>query len=541
MSNSLFKKQDYVFLSVVFIVFYFINSLYMQVHDDVTYTFFNGARNVSWTDAIVANAYDYLHVNGRFIVHTFVRWMCGGHRVHFYALGCAFSLCLLLASSLAIIRRKVQTAGCDKYILLTLLCVLTPQFNMTFMGNMAEVVNYLWTGALVMAFMLALDVAKDKKHMGHAATAVLFVTGIVIGSLQESFSIGLAGATFLLLLFRKDYRVPAFYIPAIGFWIGTCIGVFAPSNFLRFKSSTPGDADGFVVAMVKRSLKVVLLSWLPMMLLLVALLKRKSQLVRDNLLYLASAGISILFTCVVAFTARHQLTFPVLLGILAVVVLAFAYRGGYLLKTYSKYISVVLGVLLLVSSGFVYYYRSLLFEGYNDYISQARKADHSYISFHKFYHAETEVVGQSLLCYFALQLSATAKHPNVCKVVSKYVSEDTDEVKVSVILPDSLPTLEAHCIPAHEVGPSVYTNPTWHYYIVKVKPTEMHKQVHLHYAAKSITAKVEKLFGLTPSSASIPLAEVYPSIQSENYVYAIIYETDVNNVHWVIDEVKLGD
>ena len=110
MSNSLFKKQDYVFLSVVFIAFYFINSLYMQVHDDVTYTFFNGARNVSWTDAIVANAYDYLHVNGRFIVHTFVRWMCGGHRVHFYALGCAFSLCLLLASSLAIIRRKVHSA-----------------------------------------------------------------------------------------------------------------------------------------------------------------------------------------------------------------------------------------------------------------------------------------------------------------------------------------------------------------------------------------------------------------------------------------------
>lgn len=328
MTNSLFRKQDYVFLAVVFIAFYFINSLYMQVHDDVTYTFFNGERNVSWADAIVANAYDYLHVNGRFIVHTFVRWMCGGHRVHFYALGCAFSLCLLLASSLAIIRRKVQTAGCDKYILLTLLCVLTPQFNMTFMGNMAEVVNYLWTGALVMTFMLCLDVAKDKKHLSKWLTGVLFVAGIVIGSLQESFSIGVAGATFLLLLFRKDYRVPAFYIPAFGFWIGTCIGVFAPSNFLRFKSSTPGDAGGFAGAIVKRSIKVVLLSWLPVLTLLLAIFKRKSQLVRDNILYLASAVIAILFTCVVAYTARHQLTFPVLIGILGLVMMTFAYRGG---------------------------------------------------------------------------------------------------------------------------------------------------------------------------------------------------------------------
>lgn len=215
--------------------------------------------------------------------------------------------------------------------------------------------------------------------------------------------------------------------------------------------------------------------------------------------------------------------------------------GGYSVRAYSKYISVVLGVLLLVSSGFVYYYRSLLFEGYNDYISQARKADHSYISFHKFYHAETEVVGKSLLAGFALQPSATAKHPNVCKVVSKYVSEDKDEAKVSVILPDSLPTLERNCVPAHMVSPGVYTSPAWHYYIVKVKPTELHKQVHLHYAAKGTAAKVEKLFGMTPSAASIPLAEVYPSIQTQDYVYSIIYETDVTNVHWLVDEVKLDD
>ena len=74
-----FSKWDYLFFAICGIAYFFLIRQYIPCVEDLIYRFSKVDETpiLSLWDAIVSQMYDYLHLNGRFLVHTLVQWFCG--------------------------------------------------------------------------------------------------------------------------------------------------------------------------------------------------------------------------------------------------------------------------------------------------------------------------------------------------------------------------------------------------------------------------------------------------------------------------------
>lgn len=245
MHSTHFKKSDYLFLFIVFVGFYLLYQYSLFTSDDYYYHFIGGMSGGingeyipvnSMGDAIKSQLHDYMHWNGRFLVHALTSYFCGMEYLTLFRVLNSIVFVLLIAGLIKLIRREFGHNSTDKYIILFLFFVLMPAPSQIFFGHIAMTINYLWPSCAIIYFLILYNKIKDKKYSIEINIMFLSV-GIIIGSLQESFTIGISGALFFYyVLHIKEFRGCVAWLVA-GFWLGTCIVTLAPGNFERLQNA----------------------------------------------------------------------------------------------------------------------------------------------------------------------------------------------------------------------------------------------------------------------------------------------------------------
>ena len=165
MKNN-YKKTYFLFLAIIGLAFYILNTLSPVFLDDYFYKYVFVGDHVDFNrpinnikDIIVSQYIHYFSFNGRTVVHSFVQLFIGiiGKNV-FNAIN-TFVFCGL------IVMLAKYTFGQIKSIhilIITLLLGLMPGFNDTFLWLTGSI-NYMWTAAATLMFLLLLKRTEDEE------------------------------------------------------------------------------------------------------------------------------------------------------------------------------------------------------------------------------------------------------------------------------------------------------------------------------------------------------------------------------------------
>jgi|GEM_PF-3305250 len=372
-----------LFFAVVGICFYLIYRYSLFLDDDYLFSFVWGTDRpvTSIKDALYSQSIAYMEGNGRFLVHSIVHLFCGVWGMTLF--GVCNTLMFLL---LCWITRKLTSKDNEHLILkgiilITLFWFFLPVPGITFLGNIAFSVNYLWTSVGILGFLWVYQQRKNDssaKRWWHYTALMIF--GILVGSLQEGVSIGIAGALFLYYCFHfKELRGQALFL-VLGFWIGSLIILLAPGNFIRMENEQGALLHSSLkwLALTKLSYFKEMLFGIPVFLAVLLTLtglfignrRYCKQFVRENHLYIGAILIDILFALVIAYNGKWQITCPALFAIILLAKWLFDVGEKWLVK---YRIIVVSTMLLFVCSTYIpaYRLRQKLFQEHQELVRTA--------------------------------------------------------------------------------------------------------------------------------------------------------------------------
>ena len=319
MTVGKYKYCDVVFYALLLIAFYLLDRFSPFIADDYAYRFFYdeniGELSVvnSLMDAIKFQAHDYMTHNGRFIVHTLTAYFCGKLGVEWFRIINSFIFVFLVYGVLSLIRSEFGKRSVDKYIIAFILFMFLPCPGMILFGSIAMCINYLWTACAVIYFLILFRYVMNKDNIGNSkiVNVAYLLIALLIGSLQESFSLGISAALFFYYCFNlKKLRGTILWM-VIGFWLGTLIVTFAPGNFVRL-GQVNNVEGGFGLSKVISHFSEVIfnakLFVILCFLILVLFIKNRVEFVKfitDNALYFLTILFCVLVSLVI-FSGERQ-------------------------------------------------------------------------------------------------------------------------------------------------------------------------------------------------------------------------------------------
>lgn len=362
MNTTSLNKSDYIFFVIVLIGFYLLNRFSLFIWDDYYYSFIAGMSGGingeyipvdSFADAIKSNVYDYMHWNGRFIIHTITTYFCGVLGVDIFRITNSIIFVLLIVGLIKIIRSEFGYNKTDKYIILFLLFVCMPTPGHIFLGHIAFVTNYLWTSCAITYFIILYNkINKNESSYNTKVNVLLFITGIIVGSLQESFTIGISGALFIYYCFHiKEFKGSIAWL-VIGFWIGTCIVTFAPGNFARLTEHNTNQDFTELQKYVNQFAHLILSTKLLPSYIIVSIIlyfKNKefiTNFLKKNKLYLIAILLNSLIITIV-YTGARQLTCIELFALILWVKLIYSYFFVFC-NNKSRAINILISIILIL-------------------------------------------------------------------------------------------------------------------------------------------------------------------------------------------------
>lgn len=365
MKTSKFSKSDYVFLLIIFIAFYLLYRFSVFTRDDYYYSFISGFSQFalsgttgtyipvdSMADAIKSQMYDYTHWGGRFIVHTLTSYFCGVTELGIFRILNSIVFVLLIAGLIKLIRSEFGYNKTDKYIILFLLFVLMPCPGEIFLAHIAFVINYLWVSCAIIYFILLYKKIRDSKNYNTSINILLLFTGLVIGSLQESFTIGVSGALFIYYCFNyKKFKGSVTWL-ITGFWIGTCIVTLAPGNFTRLGGNIDGNRFAGLIKYISQFAHLIFDSKLLLIYLTTSVIlyfKDKTFIInftRKNYFYLLGIFFNGIIITIV-YTGARQLTCIELFSMILLIKIIYSYFYNFV-RNKGSIINIVISMFLIL-------------------------------------------------------------------------------------------------------------------------------------------------------------------------------------------------
>lgn len=306
-----------IFFIIIGVAFYLLDRFCLFYLDDYMYAYkFGTYEPIRTMKDIIESQYDhYFLYNGRFLVHCVVQLFCGILGIEWFRI---FNTLFFVAFCGLTVRLvyNTWTRPIVYYAVVSLmLWLFIPRISFTVLGNISCCVNYLWVGVATICFLLLWEKIKLSTDQFEVKKVGLVVFGAVVGSLQESFSIPIAGALFLYYCFNisKFRGVVAWLV--LGYWMGTLMLVFAPANFIRLNATSNYiGIKSFLFDSVYRAI-TILFDYTPFLIfgivILIWLIVKNSiaKHLKENNVYYIMLFIAILFPILVAYINSHQLFF----------------------------------------------------------------------------------------------------------------------------------------------------------------------------------------------------------------------------------------
>ena len=494
--------------------------------DDYLFSSFTGSDRpiMSVRDALYSQTVAYMECNGRFVVHTIVHLFCSiwGRAIFSVVNTLVFLLFFWFMLRLTITGKKQLFV--KAFLLVAVIWLFVPVQGIAFLGNIAFSVNYLWVSVVNLGFILLYQ-RKTKETSRWWQSVLLLIFSLFAGSLQESFSVGIAGALLLYYGFhRKELKGQRLYL-VLGYWLGTLIIVGAPGNFIRML-----DNQG---PLVHSSLKMLILTkWdylkdiafsVPVLTLLLVTLvlmfirhKRSAiGFVKKNQIYLTAIAINLIFALVIAYMGPWQIIISALFTIIMLARPAFE-KWEQLHVKYQAVILSAVAVFMITTYVSALEIRKELFTEHEALVQAARTTRTGIIQ------ADYEVTGRAfqkryrfMENYFRVVFymgDSTHKH-----LLSVYLTKGKNPGLVKCVLPFSPKKAESFCTEEHRLLPSVplfKADAQQSFYIVKANS-----------AAEicSCLAKLNKYLG-RPDLKSAPGHRDCEVYRFRGHYYALVYD-----------------
>lgn len=405
-------------------------------------------------DAIVSQSREYFRSNGRFITHVMVQTICGTVPMSTFVIintmvFFVFLFCMIHFS----LRRPYRLE--EMMILLGGIWFLIPFKGMTFFGNVAMTVNYLWTTTFTLLFMmLYYGLKRSGRRVSFWGLIGLFILSVIVGSLQESFCIGFAGAFFFLLIlgWKTKTLTRLDIVVAVGYMIGAAFCVLSPANFSR----AHGDGIGFHFNVIygllaSPAFDVFLIT------LVFYLFRRRNQFahfVKENFIFSLAFLFNLLFALVIAYNGRHQLT---CISVLALILTCKIWFEEF---QWSAKWKTLFAVLLTVGIIITYIPIKSLRKEYNtayeELIDKVKNSNDSIIGAKKFADLTGEIHNMPLVDNYYVSTFSFFGSDSWERGVSLMLTDGQDLFRLRHVLPENPDVIAAGCIKENEVLPELW-------------------------------------------------------------------------------------
>lgn len=302
------RTNTLLFYALTALAYYLLVRQYIRGIDDYGYPFMineTGYRApiTSWADAIRSQCAAYFIDNGRFLIHVVVHRLTSLTSIVPYCL-LSTAMFLLLVEGIGRLARPGGTlTSVERLIALFLTVALNTHPGDTLFSNVAFTLNYMWVGTAIVWFLLLYRrMERRGGPCGLWRGIGLFTAGLVCGSLQESYSLGIAGWLFLVFVRRGRTTSVAIRVLGAGFLLGTAVLVAAPANFSRMENMN----DGFVILLSAAKYYGFWAGLLGGSLLYLLNRRLAPDTLRENEVFYVAGGINLLFVSLIACNGARQ-------------------------------------------------------------------------------------------------------------------------------------------------------------------------------------------------------------------------------------------
>lgn len=525
------NKRDYLFVVIVFIGFYLLNRFSVLIGDDYWYCFHgvdddgNSLYVSSFYDAVKSQFHAYMTHNGRFIVHTLTSYFCGVLGIKIFSLLNSLVFSFLFIGILRLSRIYIGYQIWDKYLIIFMLFILMPYPGQIFWGSIAMSINYLWTSCAIIYYIILYEgIKKHKLEHNFIGNIILFICAVLLGSLQESFTIGISGALFLYYCFHiKKLKGTVAYL-VIGFWIGTAIIVMAPGNFIRLEEVNNASNVSMFISSLSNFVRLfvdtkLLITWLVLYSLL--LIKDRSRFryfYKENFFYIWSIILNA-SVVLISYSGERQLTCIELFSLILVVKLLFyVFDANY--KKWGHICCILTSFVCMFIYYPIYNYRKLAFNAYNEL-------------------ANSDVVNNTIVNRTYIDVSRRAKSNMlfsrytylidfedwVYRGFSLLKSGGKDMNYVTAILPDKQENIIERFYKCKDKD-GIYYDPNLKYYLFKKNTNELLNRVEISSEPLTIFGKVRANMLGRRDSYNIDITDKLRFFDIDNYRYYIYYVMD---------------
>lgn len=533
-----FTRRDVLALIISACVYILLASQSLPLSDDdFGYRFHQATGEVisSFSDLFSSNAYGYTHVNGRFLAHVFIQLFLAWDLHWLFILASACAFILLISSLLYIFKRNYLSPFTIHQS--SLICVLFfliafwPLMATSCYGSVAMNINYLWTAAISTFFLsIYLHVSEDSPTYSTWKNIALFIFGLICGSWQESFGIGIGGAICLYHLFNLRRTNKSTYYLIIGYGIGLCLLIFAPGNLNRASIEGVGGFIEFnnliykTIQLCKHNLFVD--AWLGiglLSLIIDATKKNHFAFIKSNWLFFLSAIITFLFTLYTIAMGMYQGTWQLtILGVLDTI-LTINFLLTYLPNMMESKITQSLAVIAMCIFMVVTYgYRHVLKVEKQAFIEDflTQQSDTAYDGRLQYVIQHTIPSYSNFIYEHTCDMYCCFYDEGTLPKMSKFYTYGAASWGTT-LLPERKENIIANCTEANQVSENVYLAPL-KYYIVRI-PKEK------DFSDLSLRLELDKRCSNKKESYATSISSLH-RVEDADYIYAV-RTTDWWNFH----------
>lgn len=474
--------KQYLPYLIIGVVFYLLDRENLFINDDLNYAMnhVTGEPVRNLFDAIQSQGYDWFHQNGRFIIHTLVQCFCGflGSELFW-----VFNTLIFLFWLKGIVTYMNITIGkeCNMLAILLLGAVMmVPAWNITNLGYISGAINYLWGGCAYLWFVIWYIKSRECTQSVSVANGVcIALVAMIVGSLQESFCIGIAGYFGLYyILHIKELKSKTAWM-VIGFCIGAAICVLAPANFARL-----GATETKSVGLMKyvAGIAIVLSNAKTLVLMLGACAalwctKRyrgqvKEAFVKHSLL-ISAACINALFVAVVAYTGAHQLTGIELFSLIVISYIIYKVCNLESFK-YTKMANAVCYLLVLTICIPMWIQRHSIANAYKEYVRNIQTTTDGIV-------VATDYINEITIKRNWLRSNFVRSQESITNTVwpSRYFTEGKNDSLFHTILPQTKEYIIEACNDKNLIHHNIYKPDDYNFYIIKGDATCMGSHIRV--------------------------------------------------------------
>lgn len=317
-----------LFLLLCGVLYFGLEQNYIPSADDLFYKFYIDNPSMdktiqivnyphrmieSWSDIIPSQINQWYGSNGRFIVHATTQILTSFFPQSVFVILSTLMFCFLLWGL-----GKLSCPGNIKKGLLwgtfALVIVGTDSFK-GFMASIAFNLNYLWSATAMLGWLVLYEyILRTEKKYSIVKQSGLFLLSMFVASLQESFTIGIAAGVGLSFLMRIRNISKAEWVILVGFAIGACLNIFAPSNLTRSGGQLLNGASHVIVdTLYYKALWMFIITFA---IHAFVMKKRMIDFIKQDIVFFTPIVVTWIFGFFIAYNGQRQFTIITLCAII---------------------------------------------------------------------------------------------------------------------------------------------------------------------------------------------------------------------------------